>query len=314
MAADGRSFITSVGSRQSSVWIHDGNGTRQLSLEGFSFDPKITHDGRRLCYRVLKGALPTSDPSELRVIDIASGHDESLLPGFSVVGIPRRAYDISPDGQQVVVTVLDQKGKHRLWIVPFDRQLRPHQIPNVEGDHLFFGVNGEIFFRGLDGNSSFAYRVREDGSGLQKVVDQPVAGLAGLTPDGQWLVAKVPGPSGSRTLAVPIRQRSAVRVVTAEGLSFADTEVRWSADARSVYLRIPVNEESWAAARTYGLPLAPGSMWPNIPREGFRSETEIANAPGAVLLNDFDAPGPRTDVYAFSRMTVQRNLFRIPLR
>jgi len=203
MAPDGLSFITSVGSRQSSVWVNNSNTVRQVSFEGFSFDPKITPDGKHVCYRILRGALPTSDPSELRMVDLDSGRGEPLLPGIAVVGTPRHTYDISPDGRQIVVTALGQKGEHRLWLVPFDRQLRPHEIPNAEGDQSLFGSSGEIFFRGLEGKSAFAYQIRDDGTGLRKMFDQPVAGLVGVSPDGNWLVAKVPGTAGSTTVALP---------------------------------------------------------------------------------------------------------------
>jgi eukaryotic-like serine/threonine-protein kinase len=312
MAPDGLSFITSVGSRQSSVWINNSNTTRQVSFEGFSFDPKITPDGKQLCYRILKGALPTSDPSELRMVDLDSGRDEPFLPGFAVVGMPHHTYDISLDGRQIVVTVLGQKGEHRLWLVPFDRQLRPREIPNAEGDHPLFGSDGEIFFRGLERNSAFVYRIRDDGSGLQKVFDQPVASLSGISPDGHWLVVKVPGTDGSSTVALPVHQDSAVRAVATAAISFTDPEVHWSTDAKSIYFRIPANE-SWAAGRTYVLPLVRGSMWPKMPLIGFQSEADITKVPGSTLLSEFDCPGPTPEMYAFVRMTVQRNLFRVPL-
>jgi len=313
MAPDGLSFITSVGSRQSSVWINNSNTTRQVSFEGFSFDPKITPDGKRLCYRILKGALPTSDASELRMVDLDSGRDEPLLPGFAVVGTPRHTYDVSPDGQRIVVTVLSQKGEHRLWLVPFDRQLRPREIPNVKGDHPLFGSGGEIFFRGIEGNFAFVYRVRDDGTGLQKLSDQPVAGLAGISPDGHWLVVKVPGTEVSSTVALPVHQNSPAQVIATAALSYGDLEVHWSRDAKSIYLRMPVNAEEWAAGRTYVLPLVKGSMWPKMPLNGFQSEADITKVTGSTLLSEFDCPGPTPETYAFARMTVQRNLFRVPI-
>jgi Tol biopolymer transport system component len=313
LAPDGVSFITSVGSRQSSVWVNNSNTIRQVSFEGFSFDPRITPDGKRLCYRILKGALPTSDPSELRMVDLDSGRDEPLLPGFAVVGAPRRTYDVSPDGRQIVVTALGQKGEHRLWLVPLDRRLRPREIPNAQGDHPLFGSSGVIFFRRLEGDSAFAYRIRDDGTELKKVFDQPVAGLSGISPDGDWLVVKVPGTNGSSTLALPVHQDSPGRVIATAGISFSDFDVQWSRDAKSIYLRVPVNPEQWAAGRTYILPLVKGSMWPKMPVEGFQAEADITKSPGSILLNEFDCPGPTPEIYAFARMTVQRNLFRIPL-
>jgi dipeptidyl aminopeptidase/acylaminoacyl peptidase len=312
MAPDGRSFITAVGSRQSSVWVHDTNGTRQLSLEGFSFDPKLTHDGTQLCYRILRGALPDSDPSDLRIVDLASGRQESLLPGFAVIGIPHVTYDISPDGRQLVVSAYRQ-GKHRLWLVPLDPQIRPREISNVEGNDPFYGQGGEIFFRGLDGNTAYPYRVREDGTGLQKVIDRPIAGLRGISPDRQWLVAKLPGAEGSILGALPVRQGLPVRTIAAAAVGQNDDEVYWSGDRKIMYIRVPESYEPWASARTYALPVPAGSMWPKIPPGGFQSEAEMAKYPGAVVLNEFDSPGPSRDIYGFTRMTRQRNLFRIPL-
>jgi serine/threonine protein kinase len=313
MAPDGRSFITAVGSRQSSVWIHVKNDTRQLSLEGFSFDPKFIPDGTRLCYRILRGSLPDSDPSDLRIVDLASGRQESVLPDFAVVGVPHTTYDMSPDGRQLVVSA-DRQGKHRLWLVSLDRQIRPHEIPNVEGTEPFYGPGGEIFFRGLDGNTAYAYRVHEDGTGLRKVFDQPIAVLRGISPDGQWLVAKIPGPKGSTFGALPVRQSLPVRTIATAAVGQNDNEVYWSGDRKTMYIRVPESYGLWAGARTYALPLPAGNIWPKIPAGGFQSEAEMAKFPGAVLLNEFDSPGPASDVYAFSRMTAQRNLFRIPLR
>src|ERR1039457_6240641 len=71
MAPDGRSFITAVGLTQSSIWLHDGGGDRQISLEGYAFRPKFTPDGRRLLYLVRKAAS-----SNLGVGDPVSGRGE----------------------------------------------------------------------------------------------------------------------------------------------------------------------------------------------------------------------------------------------
>jgi hypothetical protein len=68
------------------------------------------------------------------------------------------------------------------------------------------------------------------------------------------------------------------------------------------------------SGRTYVVPLMPGHMFPPIPAEGFQSEAAIVALPGARLIDLFDVvPGPTSDVYAFSRLTVQRNLYRIPI-
>ena len=313
MAPDGGSLITAVGSRQSSVWVHDSTGQRQMSLEGFSYDPRFTTDGKRLCYRVLKGAVPTTAPSELRVIDLDSGREESLLPGFTIIGIPRRTYDVSRDSQQVVVSALDHEGKHRLWLAPFDRRSPPRQIPGVEGDEPLFGPKGEIVFRASEGSHTFAYRVREDGTGLQKVIDQPVATLYSISPDSQWLAVKLIETQGSTTAFVRLVQKSNVRIIASGEFNLNDIDVRWSEDARAIYITSQITEEPGASGRTYAIPLPRGQALPEMPARGFQSERDITKLPGAVLLDEFDCPGPTPDIYAFVRTTVQRNLFRVPL-
>jgi len=307
MAADGRSFVTAVGLRQSAMWVRDSRGERQVSIEGYACDPKFTPDGKRLLYRVVKGTLVISDPSELRVMDVETGRSESLLPGVAAVGREGRTYDISPDGQRVVVAVIDSAGKRRLWLTPIDRASAPHQIPNVEGEHPYFGVGGEIFFRAVEGAATYAYRVREDGTGLQKVIDRPIVGLVGVSRDGRWLLARFPSAAGTSLMGVPLRGGSLVRIAVGD---VNESLLKWSADGRTMLLSVPAVPSGAA----YIVPLMPGQMFPQIPRGGFQSEAGVAKLPGAVRIPAADAaPGPTPNVYAFSRPTVQRNLYRIPI-
>ena len=45
-APDGRSFVTSVGTSQSTLWVRDSRGERQITSEGYSFMPSLSADGR----------------------------------------------------------------------------------------------------------------------------------------------------------------------------------------------------------------------------------------------------------------------------
>jgi hypothetical protein len=99
-------------------------------------------------------------------------------------------------------------------------------------------------------------------------------------------------------------------------LIFGDNCIlRWQPGGKLLYLSIFTGMQSaGATGRTYILPLPPGKMLPNIPPGGFRSEAEIATLPGARVIDAADvAPGPTSDVYAFSRQTMQRNLYQIPI-
>jgi Tol biopolymer transport system component len=192
IAPDGRSFVTAVTWSNIAVWVHDASGDRPISLEGNSADPKFTPDGKKLCERIVKqtpneARFMGGEPGEVWVTDLASGRSESLVPGFQSVD-----YDISADGRQVVMEAADRDGRPRLWLVGFDRQSPPRQIPNVGGRTPRFGPGGEIFFR----SSGFTYRVRADGTGLRKAIEQTTILLIGILPDGRWIVAWSPAPGG----------------------------------------------------------------------------------------------------------------------
>jgi serine/threonine protein kinase len=314
MAPDGRSFITAVGGRQSAVWMHDGRGERQISLEGYAFDAKFTPDGKRLLYRVRTGAS-----SELWIAAIDSGRSEPLLPGLATLG--PRAYDISPDGLQVVVASADRDGKPRLWLASLDRRSPPRQIPNGEGEQPVFGAGGEVFFRRVEGSSGFLYRVREDGAGLRRAADPPVLGLGAISPDRRWLTMWPPSGAeggaaseGGSALGSALMFRIdggallPVRLPrpATDGVSRASESVQWPADGKHIFVE--------RGDKTYVVPLPPGQLLPKSAKGDFPSEQEMEKLPGVRVIPSPDvAPGPTADVYAFTRETVQRNLYRVPV-
>ncbi len=302
MAADGGSFITAVALNQSVVWLHEASGERQISLEGYSYDPQFTPDGKKLCYRILKGALPAFDPSELRVVELDTGLNESLLPGLEITGRPGLAYTISPDGLKVVAAAKDGEGKQRLWVAALDRQSPPHPISGVEGRTPHFGRDGEIFF-GKDRNStSYAYAVHEDGTGLRRVSEQSIVGIHGITQDGQWLIVR---PETGPTRAL--------RIDGSSTLTLAGSLLAWSADGKRLFVSQTAGPNaSNILGRTIVVPLPPGKMFPAVGTGA--TATDLVNLSGASVIDAYAAaPGPSPEVYAYARQTVQRNLYRIPI-
>ena len=309
MAADGRSFVTAVGQRQSVVWVHDGKGERQISLEGFSYDPKFSPDGTKLYYRILGGPDPINDPGEVRVVDLQTGQNEPLLPGFPVTGYPGRAYNVSRDGQWVVAATRDRDGKRGLWRAALDRQSPPRQILNIEGDMPFFGTAGEILFRAIEGPSAFLYRLAPDDDMPTRVSEQAIVGVVGVSGDGNWVLARVADKGWGQVIAFPLRGGTPRPIVP-----IADNHFGWSMNG--LFLSVPASSGSALelAGKTYVVPLPPGQAFPPIPAGGFQSESDIAGLPGVKVIDAFDvAPGPTSDVYAYSRQTTQRNLYRIPV-
>jgi Tol biopolymer transport system component len=301
VAPDG-SLLTAVGARQSSVWVHDSRGDRQISLEGQAFAPRFAPDGKKLCYLVRTG-----NSSELWVADLESNHTEPLLAGFPVAlaapGAPVVDYDISPDGKQVVFFSRDRDGKFRLWITPFDRRSPPRQVPSVEGEQPLFGPNGEIFFRKVEGSSAFLNSVREDGSGLRRASDLPLISMFGTYPDRKWLLI------GVATEGEVVFPAGGGAPLVTHAYPFW---LRWTGDGKDLFVCSAIER----GGRTYVLPLSAGHVLPGsiALAKNFPTEEELAKMHGVRIIPVGDAvPGPTADIYAFTRETTQRNVYRIPV-
>jgi Tol biopolymer transport system component len=300
MAPDGRSFVTAVGLENVSIWLHDARGERQISVEGNAAEPKFTPDGKKLCYRIVKKTpnffLFSKAVGEVWVADLESGRSVPLASGFQAF-----AYDISADGRQVVLEAEDREEKPRLWLTSFERELPPQPIPNVEGRQPKFSPGGEIFFHGSDG---FVYRVRPDGTGMQKALKQPILMFLAASPDGKWLIAwaRLEDNGQAAVYAFPLGEGPPV-------LIRGRVMWQWSPGGRFLSLVLRALD-----GRTYIVPLPLGEALPPIPAGGFQSEEELACLPGARKIDALRAvPSPLPGVYAFSRSTTQRNLYRIPI-
>ena len=73
ISPDGRSVISCVGSEESTVWVHDEQGARQVSSEGYAFSPQLSYDGSKLFYLATGTASDWASAGELWVADLASG-------------------------------------------------------------------------------------------------------------------------------------------------------------------------------------------------------------------------------------------------
>jgi serine/threonine protein kinase len=301
IAPDGTSLITSVGLTQRSVWVRDGSGERQISLEGYAFYPLLSADGRKLCFRVTRGAGMGQSPSELWVVELDTGHKQRLFPGQLVT-----TYDVSRT-DRVVANVIEEDGRSSIWVTGLDGREPPRRVPDADGHNPRFGRDGEILFREVEGTRAFLCRIREDGTGRTRFAEPRGSVVGPGSPDGEWV-----GVSGGGMLTLHSTSGRAPVTVFPAQLS---SRLRWAADGRHVYLSLQYGQASaFAVGRTYVLPLAPGSVLPPMPPGGYRTEGDIAAVPGVQVLPYGDvASGPSPSVYAFSRVTTTRNLYRIPL-
>jgi hypothetical protein len=298
---DGRSIITSVGVHRRSVWVLDRGRERPVSLEGYGYWPLLSADGRKVFYRVTHRVGSGQTPSELWVADLDSGRTERLLPGHLV-----NHFDVSSDGR-VVAGVEDPGSEPAIWLTSRDGSAPPKPIPGAFGDNPVFAGPGEVGFRTRENGSFWLSRIREDGTGRTRLakVYSNVLGL--VSPDGKWVSCL----AANSTSLCSLRGEPSIPVFPVA----PSVRLRWSRDGTWLYVSVQLNDASaFGSGRTYVIPLPHGAILPAMPKGGFQSEADLAAIPGVRVLQIGDvAPGPTPDTYAFSKSTITRNLFRIPL-
>jgi Tol biopolymer transport system component len=290
------------------VWIRDAAGERQISGEGYAFFPQFSANGRRLVYRLAPDVATGQAPTELWATDLASGARERILPGRLV-----SSFYLSSD-DRIVAAVQDADGISHLWLVRLDGREAPRQIPGVVGDNPRFGARDDIFFRGVEGDGMYLFRVDDKGEGKRKVSAERMTTIIGrVSPDGEWISALAGGDTRAMSLYSTTRAMN-VPLFRRDGTS-AVARVRWSPDGRRAYVSLQIGDQSaFGTGVTYVLPIAAGSQLPAVPAEGFATHEEIGRLPGVETLPFGDVmPGPTSDTYAYSRDVVTRNLYRIPL-
>jgi Tol biopolymer transport system component len=302
-APDGRSFVTSVGTSQSTLWVHDSRGDRQITSEGYVFMPSLSPDGRKLFYLVRSYGLRSWNQGGLWVADLETRQRQQLLPDFQILH-----YSISADGQQVVFVSVDEQGPNPVWLWSLNARLPPRQVSTLDAWAAFFGAPGEVL---LAAQKDFCvYRVRYDGSELQKVSTTPLLPLA-VSPDGQWMAVQDPTAWGA-LVAYPTGAGASRRLCDL-------CAPPWGTEPPAFYFGWAPNSEFayWNFANaTYAIPLQSGRLLPGIPAGGIQSKEGVAALPGTRLISEQDraVPGPNPSIYAFVKVSTQRNIYRVPVQ
>jgi eukaryotic-like serine/threonine-protein kinase len=304
IAPDGKSLIASVGTRQSSVWLHDADGDHRLEVEGSASQPVFSADGRRLYYLVKKG---NAESTELWVRDLMSGKVDPVITGQNIMD-----YGVSPDQRNVVFTAR-RAGASEIFLAAEDRGSAPRLLAK-NGDSASFAGPSAVVFRQLDDKANYLARVHIDGTGLERIVNTPIVAKIGTSPDGEWAVASGLTDQWDR----PGTYATSLRDGSRRPLCAGHCGVRWSGDGKSLFLALASaaldrgNAQS-LAGRTLVLPLARGLVGVSIPAGGFTQarEEEFAGIP--LIRQEEVSPGFDAKTYAYTTAEFQGNLFRIPL-
>ena len=276
-APDGRSFVTSIGTSQSTLWVHDSRGDRQITSEGFAFLPVFLSRWQETVLPAARagGARHSAtDGDGLWVADLESGQRQRLLPDFLM-----QHYTISADGQRVVFVAAEARGRSRVWLAALDGRSPPRPLALIDEVRAFFGARTDLFFVAEDDGAKFVYRLKQDGSDLQKVIPIPVLSLFGVSPDGHWIAVWMTGSTLETRNAVmvyPVDGGTPALIcgTCAAGDLFFPPLVSWAPDGTRLYLSF------WEQA-TYAVPLGPSQVLPTLPPGGIRSLDDVAALPGA---------------------------------
>jgi eukaryotic-like serine/threonine-protein kinase len=314
MAPDGKSFITSVGTHDSMVWIHDQGGEHPTSSEGEAGrvvvsvarqtqkrrTASFSSDGKKLYYL---WAIGQTGRAELWVRELATGKTEQVLPSYSMDD-----FDISRDGKQVAFAVADRSGLSNLWVAPTDHRSSPRQIvSSVSEDDPNFLPNGDLLFRAVEEGVNFVYRMHADGSDRRKVSPEHISDFRNVSPDGRWAVAQATDRSGESPysmFAFPVEGGSPVRLCSHDCIPI------WDARGDFMYIGFHVQTDP----NTYALPIQRGSGLPDLPSTMIGGTEDLKKLKSAVVIPHIVDEAFSSSLYVYTVQNTHRNLYRVPLQ
>ena len=304
IAPDGASFITSVGLRESTIWVRDQKGERQVSSEGYAENPRFSPDGEKLYYLVRRHGVSGQFVSgELWVAGLGTGRSQRLLPDTLVGG-----YDISPDGGQVVYSAKDEQNHSHLWLASLDLRFPPRQFPSsVNEDEPRWDGADHIYFRAAESKSNFLYRMKSDGSERSKILANPILEFHAVSPDGRWasVLGQTPGQDAqARLFASPLDGGSPVRICAVYCLS------HWTADGKTFMIIM----DTMKGTKTLVAPVSEATGLPALPAAGLATVAEMESVKGAKIMDGPVILGSTPGLSATVREDVHRNLYRVPLQ
>jgi Tol biopolymer transport system component/DNA-binding winged helix-turn-helix (wHTH) protein len=303
VSPDGRSLISSVGLRQSAIFLRDSHGERSISSEGYATHPAFSADGKSVYYLLRRESLRA--PKELWRAQLSTGRNDRLLPGFSI-----DSYQISPDGSEIIFETRPEGGKPQIWLASLEQRFPPRSLLSSGEDSPGFAPGDALVFRSSEGAANYLYRITRDGSGREKVAPDAISTVFSMSPDGRWVGALAPAHEDgltTQTLAIPTQGGAPRRVCP------GFCEPLWSPDGRFFFILFE-HPGVGALGKTLAVPLRPGEALPELPPAGIAAAENGLVLPGArVFERGLAAPGPDLTAFAYAKTSMYHNLFRIPL-
>ena len=303
----GRSLITSAGVHESALWIHDPGGERPLSSEGEvvteGSPPSFSLDDKSIYYLLRRGQ--EGSDAELWRTSVESGKSEAVFPGISMM-----AYDVSPDGKQVVYATPAPSGTTQLWLAPVDKSTSPARVGSSGATSPHFGVRGQILFRQREGNSNYLEQMNLDGSNRSKVVPYPIIEIQGISPGRHWVTAAVPKEPGGNGLAV---MEIPVDGGPPHRMCVGYCAPTWSTSGRFLFFQVELPSGT-SPGRGLAVPVGLGESLSDFPPGGIPPRADPSLIKGSQSIpRAYLVPGKDPEHFAYVYTTVHRNLYQISL-
>jgi hypothetical protein len=196
-----------------------------------------------------------------------------------------------------------------IWLATLDRSTPPRRIAQ-NADRVRFGGPG-LVFRSLENTVNYLTSVRKDGSDRRRVLESPIIGESGVSPDGKWAAVYAPssGDSGTiHTLALSLETGTS-KVLC------AGCQVRWGSDGKWLYAATPIlvpNTTLGSLAVPLELTQEPPDALESLLAEAIKGAVPVGTRAMGRSAQTM-APGRDPSHYAFVRRDMQRNLYRIPI-
>lgn len=197
-------------SNQICITNADGTGFRRLTTDSTRqhYYPSMSPDGNSVVYASFR------EPNiyEIYEMDIASGNVTQLTDRLGNLNGP----EISPNGEWIAFK-LSTASSNQIWLMNRDGT-NPRPIANAFGWDPTWSPDGKFILFASDMQGAIQlYRIKLDGSELQKVSDLPaVRGRSDWSPDGSFLVT-YSGQPWNRDIFIMKADGSDARMLTPTG-------------------------------------------------------------------------------------------------
>jgi Tol biopolymer transport system component len=308
MAADGKSFVSSVGSEDAMVWLHDENGDHQVAPEGNAYRARFSPDGKRLYYLY---AVDQKNGHEVWALDLPDGKPERVLPGYPTAG-----YSISANGKLIAFENVDRDGHSSLWIASTDHRSPPHKIVSSapralsiseDWDSPSFLPDGDLLFRSSEAGKNSLYRIHADGTDRRQIGPTHILDFEQTSPEGRWAIVTMEGQNEGHSVG-----KYALPVEGGEPVLLCRTicAMNWDIHGDSMMF----SSFGLANSGTYVLPVQPGVGLPALTGIPIANLQDLKNIGGVKFLPQVVDSAVNATFFAFTRYNIRRNLYRIPLQ